>query len=49
MKMLGFDMGPCRLPLVTLSKIHYDKLYSELEAVSFFEKVPSIDIDRKES
>ena len=48
MKMLGFDMGPCRLPLVTLSKIQYDKLYSELEAVSFFEKVPSIDIDRKE-
>jgi N-acetylneuraminate lyase len=47
MKMLGFDMGPCRLPLVTLNKINYDKLHSELEAVSFFDKIPSISMDRK--
>ena len=47
MKMLGFDMGPCRLPLVTLNKTNYDKLYSELEAVSFFDKIPSISMERK--
>jgi len=42
MKMLGFDMGPCRLPLVTLGKSDYDKLESELQAISFFDKVPPI-------
>jgi len=49
MKMLGFDMGPCRLPLVTLNEANYNKLYSELDAISFFERVPSISMDRKES
>jgi N-acetylneuraminate lyase len=48
MKMLGFDMGPCRLPLVTLNKTNYDKLHAELDAVGFFERVPSIPMDRKE-
>jgi N-acetylneuraminate lyase len=46
--MLGFDMGPCRLPLVTLSDTNYNKLYSELDAVSFFDRVPRIAMDRKE-
>lgn len=41
MKMLGWDMGPCRLPLVTLSKVQYNKLYSQLDEISFFEKVQS--------
>jgi N-acetylneuraminate lyase len=41
MKMLGWDMGPCRLPLVTLSKAQYDKLYAQLDEISFFDKVQS--------
>ena len=39
MKMLGWDLGPCRLPLVTLSNEHYDKLYQELKTLSFFDRV----------
>lgn len=39
MQMLGWDLGPCRLPLSTLSRQNYHKLYSELSAMSFFEKV----------
>jgi N-acetylneuraminate lyase len=49
MKMLGFDMGPCRLPLVTLNEANYNKLYSELKAVSFFDKVSSIPMGRKDA
>lgn len=41
MKMLGWDMGPCRLPLVTLSQEQYDKLHQELTEISFFERVRS--------
>ena len=48
MKMLEFDMGPCRLPLVTLNKANYDKLQTELGAVGFFDRVPSISMDVKE-
>ena len=40
MKMLGWDLGPCRLPLTTLSSESFDKFYKELDAISFFEKVP---------
>jgi N-acetylneuraminate lyase len=39
MKMLGWDMGPCRLPLTTLSQESYDRFYNELNAISFFEIV----------
>lgn len=39
MQMLGWDLGPCRLPLTTLSRMNYDKLHKELAAISFFEKV----------
>ncbi|MGF6846495.1 N-acetylneuraminate lyase [Chitinophaga sp. W3I9] len=39
MKMLGWDLGPCRLPLTTFTPAQYDKLYKELEAISFFQKV----------
>jgi N-acetylneuraminate lyase len=41
MKMLGWDLGPCRLPLVTMNKNSFDKFYLELAAQSFFDKVSS--------
>ncbi len=41
MKMLGWNLGPCRLPLVTLSPQQYAKLYEELDAISFFDRVLS--------
>lgn len=41
MKMLGFDMGPARLPLSPLSEQHYQQLKSELEAIGFFELLKS--------
>ena len=41
MKMLGWDMGPCRLPLTTLTREQFDKFYKELEEISFFEMVSS--------
>jgi N-acetylneuraminate lyase len=44
MKMLGWDLGPCRLPLVTLSKTQYDELHNSLDEISFFEKVGSAGI-----
>jgi N-acetylneuraminate lyase len=40
MKMLGWDFGPSRLPLTTLDEKAYDEFYLELDAISFFEKVP---------
>jgi len=40
MKMLGWDLGPCRLPLVTLSQESHDQFYNELAELSFFEKLP---------
>ena len=39
MKMLGWDLGPCRLPLTTLTPEQIDKFYKELDDLSFFEKV----------
>jgi len=39
MKMLGWDFGPCRLPLTTLTPAQYEKFYKELDAISFFEKI----------
>jgi N-acetylneuraminate lyase len=41
MKMLGWDMGPSRLPLVNLSERAYQQLYDDLNAISFFQKVAS--------
>ncbi|HRP54907.1 dihydrodipicolinate synthase family protein [Agriterribacter sp.] len=40
MTMLGWDMGPSRLPLQTLSKADFDTLYDSLRSISFFDKVP---------
>ncbi|MES1249444.1 MAG: dihydrodipicolinate synthase family protein [Chitinophaga rupis] len=39
MKMLGWDLGPCRLPLTTLSQESYDEFYHQLAELSFFEKL----------
>jgi N-acetylneuraminate lyase len=39
MKMLGWDLGPCRLPLATLDKDQYHSFYTELNEIGFFEKV----------
>ncbi len=41
MKMLNWDLGPCRLPLVTFDAAAYEKFNHELTALSFFEKVPA--------
>jgi len=41
MKMLGWDLGPSRLPLVTLNKESYNKFHNELDKLSFFEKAPT--------
>ncbi len=41
MKMLRWDLGPCRLPLVTLNEDNYHKFYKELESLSFIERMPS--------
>lgn len=40
MKMLGWDLGPSRLPLQTLNETDYSNLYNALQSISFFEKVP---------
>jgi N-acetylneuraminate lyase len=42
MKMFGFDMGPCRLPLVNLNSAQYDKFNRELTKIDFFKKLPQI-------
>ncbi|MBS1601596.1 MAG: dihydrodipicolinate synthase family protein [Bacteroidetes bacterium] len=42
MKMLGWDLGPCRLPLATLSQESFDQFYNELAELSFFEKLPRL-------
>lgn len=39
MKRLGFDLGPCRQPLTTLSQEDERSLYSSLDALNFFEKL----------
>jgi N-acetylneuraminate lyase len=36
MKMLGYDLGPARLPLNPLSQQDFSSLQSELEAIGFF-------------
>jgi N-acetylneuraminate lyase len=41
MGMLGFDLGPCRLPLEGLAAAQADKLKGELEACGFFEVLNS--------
>jgi N-acetylneuraminate lyase len=36
MKMLGWDLGPCRLPLVTLGTEHFEQFQAELAECGFF-------------
>ncbi len=45
MKMLGWDLGPCRLPLTTLSNESYNTFYRELYDLSFFERVPTVSLE----
>lgn len=40
MKMLGWDLGPCRLPLTTLSQESYDEFYRQLDELGFFKAAP---------
>lgn len=39
MDMLGWKLGPCRLPLTTFDAAAYNKFKEELAAISFFDKV----------
>lgn len=41
MQMLGWNLGPCRLPLTTFPGAAYTKFHDELAALSFFEKAPA--------
>lgn len=41
MQMLGWNLGPCRLPLTTFPEAAYAKFHDELAALSFFEKAPA--------
>ena len=39
MKMQGFELGRCRLPLVELDEGEYTSLYHELRSIDFFENL----------
>lgn len=39
MKKLGIDLGPCRLPLPTMSPADETSLYQQLNGIGFFEKL----------
>ncbi|WP_353719155.1 dihydrodipicolinate synthase family protein [Dyadobacter sp. 676] len=39
MKMLGFDMGPCRLPLTALPDDQYEALRRQLAGIGFFDQL----------
>ncbi|WP_119078727.1 dihydrodipicolinate synthase family protein [Chitinophaga alhagiae] len=41
MRMLGWDLGPCRLPLTTFSEAASLQFRNELAALSFFDKAPA--------
>ncbi len=38
MKMLGYDLGPSRLPLTNLTVGQYEKLQTNLTAIGFWEQ-----------
>ena len=42
MKRVGIDLGPCRLPLTTLSNEEEYSLYQQLDSIGFFEKLKSV-------
>lgn len=41
MQMLGWNLGPCRLPLTSFSQEAYAKFHGELDRLSFFDKAPA--------
>ena len=41
MKMLGLDLGPCRLPLTSFTLSQYEQFQYELEAKDFFARIPT--------
>lgn len=45
MKMTGFDMGPCRLPLTAMDDTRYASFYNELERIDFFNRIPTMHTD----
>lgn len=42
MHMLGYDVGPCRLPLISLSQRQYDQLHTELEIIGFWQRLRDV-------
>jgi hypothetical protein len=40
MKMLGWNFGPCRLPLQNLSEDDYTKFHSQLIEIPLFNHLP---------
>ncbi|GAB3987338.1 N-acetylneuraminate lyase [Spirosoma daeguense] len=47
MHMLGYDVGPCRLPLTKLTSAQYDQLYTELDTIGFWKRLQ--DVSEKQS
>jgi N-acetylneuraminate lyase len=41
MHMLGYDLGPCRLPLTQLTNSQYSQLKSDLEQIGFLQQITS--------
>ena len=46
-KRLGIDLGPCRLPLTTLSSAEESSLYEQLDGIGFIQKLQSVDRSAK--
>jgi N-acetylneuraminate lyase len=46
MKMLGYEVGGCRLPLITLTQHQYEALQNDLENIGFWEALRSAKSDR---
>ena len=42
MKMLGFDLGPCRLPLTSLTETEYNELKAAISGIMFFDSVSEL-------
>ncbi len=47
MRMIGFEMGSCRLPLTGFSDANYNKFYKELNDIGFFAKLNSLQQNAK--
>lgn len=42
MRMLGYDVGPCRLPLNTLTPNQYEQLYDGLDEIGFWQSLREV-------